>query len=165
MDGSKHAASGKLVPALSRRRQSHVIRRLAATAASGGRSAFSAAGSGYDALGVALDRGNQLALALGGGLLVELAGARSSVSRPVFDSALEAADRFAKRLTFFLEANTAALKSVNQLGWKMEKTAIINRILPGFPVRRRCPGNASAGRRLSWGKIAAHADPWHRILL
>lgn len=49
---------------------------------------------------MALDRGSQLALALGGGFLVELAGAQFGQQTGFFDGALEAADGDLERFVF-----------------------------------------------------------------
>src|SRR5512135_1770724 len=57
------------------------------------------------ALVVALDRGRQLALTLGGGLLVELARPQLGQHACFFYRTLEAADRHLERLVF-LDANT-----------------------------------------------------------
>ena len=54
-----------------------------------------------DALVVALDGGCLLALALSGGLLVELAGAQVSQKAQFFDGALKAAKSDVKGLVFF----------------------------------------------------------------
>jgi hypothetical protein len=53
------------------------------------------------ALALALDCGGELALALGGGLFVELAGAQFGQEADFFDGALEAAQGDIKRLVFF----------------------------------------------------------------
>src|SRR6185503_4946864 len=53
------------------------------------------------ALEVALDRSGLLALAFGGGLLVELAGPQLGEQPQLFDRALEAAQRHIERLVFF----------------------------------------------------------------
>src|SRR4051794_13418632 len=52
------------------------------------------------ALEVTLHGGSLLALALGGGLLVELAGAQLGEQAQLLDGALEAAQRHVKRLVF-----------------------------------------------------------------
>jgi hypothetical protein len=54
-----------------------------------------------DALVVALDGSGLLALALGGRLFVELAGAQVGQQAQFFDGALEAAQSDVKRLVFF----------------------------------------------------------------
>jgi hypothetical protein len=52
---------------------------------------------------VALDGGGQLALALGGWLLVELAGTQLGQQTGFFNGALETANRYFERLIFLQE--------------------------------------------------------------
>src|SRR5437764_14481604 len=79
-----------------------------------------------DALEVALDRSGLLALALGGGLFVELAGTKIGQQAEFLDGALEAAQCHVERLVFF-DANRS---HVSGGSWRVTlgKTKIIARV-------------------------------------
>ncbi len=68
---------------------------------------------------MALHGGGQLALALGGGFLVELARTQFGEQASLFDGALEAADRYFERLVFF-ETDTRHANFLNGMMRKMK---------------------------------------------